>query len=106
LVPLDYGNLNLGHAYIPLVKIPAAPNSPAGPYKGVIITNPRGPGDSGILDLVGVDGFGSTYQSAIGTNYDIVSFDPRGVGIAFHLLFALQIRLLSILEERNSTSPF
>ena len=47
-VPLDYGNPELGKASIPLIKYPASTNSSVGPYQGMMLINPGGPGDSGI----------------------------------------------------------
>ncbi|ESZ90954.1 hypothetical protein SBOR_8672 [Sclerotinia borealis F-4128] len=56
-VPLDYSKTNGTRASVPLIMIAAQNNSTDGPYQGMILTNP-----------------------VVGTNYDIVSFDPRGMG--------------------------
>jgi pimeloyl-ACP methyl ester carboxylesterase len=42
----------------------------------MILTNPGGPGGSGVDFLIA---FGESLVGVIGTNYDIVSFDPRGL---------------------------
>ncbi|KXH49675.1 hypothetical protein CNYM01_01529 [Colletotrichum nymphaeae SA-01] len=78
-VPLDYKNPSLGRASVPLLKIPAAAESPDGPYRGAILINPGGPGASGI-ELARYNG--TTVQAAAGSNFDIIGFDPRGVGIS------------------------
>ncbi|KAJ0168241.1 Tripeptidyl aminopeptidase [Colletotrichum tanaceti] len=77
-VPLDYQQPDLGRAAIALVKLPAASESPDGQYRGMILINPGGPGASGVeLALYN----GSVVQAVAGSNYDVVGFDPRGVGI-------------------------
>jgi pimeloyl-ACP methyl ester carboxylesterase len=64
-----------GRSYIPIIKYPASTT----PYKGMILANPGGPGDPGTSWIMqgaeSVAGF-------LGTNYDLVSWDPRGVGYA------------------------
>ncbi|GAB7356790.1 hypothetical protein MBLNU459_g7680t2 [Dothideomycetes sp. NU459] len=75
-VPLDYTNLTLGLASVPLVKLPANASAATDKYKGIIITNPGGPSVSGVEDLL-ANGF--LYQAVVGSNYDLVSFDPRGI---------------------------
>ncbi|KAI0195439.1 hypothetical protein F4808DRAFT_440559 [Astrocystis sublimbata] len=46
-------------------------------YRGPVIFNPGGPGDSGIFAL---KDHGASLQTIIGHNHDLVSFDPRGIG--------------------------
>ncbi|EHK96234.1 putative Tripeptidyl aminopeptidase [Glarea lozoyensis 74030] len=46
-------------------------------YKGAVFINPGGPGGSGIWFI---KHFSPYYQTVVGKNYDIISFDPRGVG--------------------------
>lgn len=71
-VPLDYKKPDLGGAYVPVVKYPATTT----PYKGMVLTNPGGPGDSGVAFLFSALELGT---QIVGTNYDLVSWDPRGV---------------------------
>ncbi|KAE9366802.1 alpha/beta-hydrolase [Stipitochalara longipes BDJ] len=82
-VPLDYLKLNGSRSSIPLVKMPAAGT----PYKGMLLTNPGGPGSNGIEYLrnavysIKVDPSLSILQT-LHQNYDLVSWDVRGVGLA------------------------
>jgi len=78
-VPLDYQNPRLGRASVPLIKYPAVPNSPDGPYQGMILINPGGPGASGVNEA---RDNASTIQSLIGTNWDVVGFDARGMWLS------------------------
>jgi pimeloyl-ACP methyl ester carboxylesterase len=45
--------------------------------RGPVFFNPGGPGGSGVWSLLD---HGKYLQTIVGTNHDIVSFDPRGVG--------------------------
>jgi pimeloyl-ACP methyl ester carboxylesterase len=76
-VPLDYSKPNGSQAAVPLIKLAAILNGTTGTYKGMILTNPGGPGNSGVDSILT---YGDVLQSVIGTNYDIVAFDPRGIG--------------------------
>ncbi|KAK2754920.1 alpha beta hydrolase fold family [Colletotrichum kahawae] len=78
-VPLDYLNPGLARALVPPIKFSAAPSSPDGPYRGMILVNPGGPGASGV-ELIRENG--PLLAQAIGTNYDMVGFDPRGIGLS------------------------
>ena len=62
---------------MPLLRLAALPNEN---YKGMVLYNPGGPGGPG-TDSVFVDGV--ALQASVGTNYDMVGFDPRGIGLAF-----------------------
>ncbi|KAI1750499.1 hypothetical protein F4782DRAFT_246550 [Xylaria castorea] len=46
-------------------------------YRGPVIFNPGGPGGSGVFAL---KDHGASLQTIIGRNYDVISFDPRGIG--------------------------
>lgn len=52
-MPLDYHKLDLGRASIPIVKYPAQSNSSLGPYQGMVLINPGGPGASGVSEALG-----------------------------------------------------
>ncbi|KAI8814942.1 TAP-like protein-domain-containing protein [Cladochytrium replicatum] len=74
VVPLDYLN-ETDNRYIPLavIKLPATVKPSLGP----LFMNPGGPGGSGI-GLV--RSAGKVFQNFVGGRYDIVSWDPRGIG--------------------------
>ncbi|KUJ12862.1 alpha/beta-hydrolase, partial [Mollisia scopiformis] len=63
----------LGTFECALFDIPATTT----PYKGMVLTNPGGPGDSAIDDLIQN---GAYEASTVGSNYDFVAFEPRGIG--------------------------
>ncbi|KAJ3501873.1 hypothetical protein NLJ89_g9145 [Agrocybe chaxingu] len=77
-VPLDYSNPSAGSAAIALIRIPSPlglSGSPA--YRGPILFNPGGPGESGVNAGLAL---GSAIQGVFGQAFDLVSFDPRGIG--------------------------
>ncbi|OBZ74761.1 hypothetical protein A0H81_05698 [Grifola frondosa] len=73
-IPLDYHNSSAGNGRIFVVKMNATLER-----RGTLFTNPGGPGGSGI-DWV--DSTGEELLNFTGGHYDIVSWDPRGVGPA------------------------
>ncbi|CAG8959579.1 hypothetical protein HYFRA_00001481 [Hymenoscyphus fraxineus] len=78
-VPLSYQNYSLGLASVPLLKYPATTNSSSGPYQGMLLLNPGGPGASGVEEVFTS---GPLIQSIIGSNWDVVGFDPRGMWLS------------------------
>jgi pimeloyl-ACP methyl ester carboxylesterase len=74
-VPIDYAKPSSRTIGLEVSIYPHT--SSAAKYKGVILTNPGGPGDGG-LDL-GVELAGSV-PGTVGADYDWVSWDPRGNG--------------------------
>jgi pimeloyl-ACP methyl ester carboxylesterase len=75
IVPLDYDHPHGATIELALARIPAT--DPANRI-GSLFLNPGGPGSSGVnLVLFRLGGFLST---ALGGRFDIVGFDPRGVG--------------------------
>ncbi|TVY25840.1 Tripeptidyl aminopeptidase [Lachnellula hyalina] len=78
-VPLDYQNPTLGRASVPLLKVPAQANSSDGAYQGMLLLNPGGPGGSGVSEALNN---GSLIQAILGTNWDIIGFDPRGMWLS------------------------
>lgn len=84
LVPLNHLNHSdeaLGHAAIALIRVPSPLSStkakPHPRYRGPILFNPGGPGGSGVALLLGT---GDLLAQILGDEFDLVSFDPRGVG--------------------------
>ncbi|WP_030299339.1 alpha/beta hydrolase [Streptomyces katrae] len=73
--PLDYAHPESGQD----VDIAVARRQATGPGKrlGSLVVNPGGPGGSGIGYLQAYAGIG--YPAAVRAQYDMVSFDPRGV---------------------------
>jgi pimeloyl-ACP methyl ester carboxylesterase len=74
LVPFDYGRPAWKRISLPVIKLPAAD---PGQRIGSLVVNPGGPGDSGVqyarLARSAVD-------PAVLDRFDVVGFDPRGVG--------------------------
>ncbi|MFF2844773.1 alpha/beta hydrolase [Streptomyces sp. NPDC058001] len=71
-VPLDYADPGKGTVDIALARIAADTPGP----KGSVLLNFGGPGGEGISSLAA---FGRTFNDFTNT-YDVVTFDPRGVG--------------------------
>ncbi|KAK6341416.1 hypothetical protein TWF696_008492 [Orbilia brochopaga] len=77
-VPLDYKNPKNGlRAIIPIIKAPADPTVP---YKGSVLTNPGGPGELGTEFIYNVDFATHIASHIVGPGWDIIGFDPRGIG--------------------------
>ncbi len=75
-VPLDYANPTNGKTVT--LELSIYPHtSSAKNYRGVILSNPGGPGVGG-LDLP--DQLAPFFPGGVGADYDWVSWDPRGVG--------------------------
>ncbi|QTE00745.1 alpha/beta hydrolase [Streptomyces cyanogenus] len=72
--PLDWSRPKGDTIGIALIRAQAS--GPADRRIGSLVFNFGGPGGSGVTTL---PAFGSDY-AALGTRYDLVSFDPRGVG--------------------------
>ncbi|KAI0827447.1 TAP-like protein-domain-containing protein [Trametes gibbosa] len=70
IVPLDYLNETAGVAQIALARYKATTSN----RKGTVLFNPGGPGGRG-KRLASPD-----FQRLVGEDYDIVGFDPRGIG--------------------------
>ncbi|KAI0651010.1 alpha/beta-hydrolase [Trametes meyenii] len=71
-IPLDYHDAYAGHGRLALVKANAT-----GERHGTVFVNPGGPGQSGLEAL---DGISDELLALTGGHYDVVSWDPRGVG--------------------------
>ncbi|KAM5533228.1 hypothetical protein V8D89_013093 [Ganoderma adspersum] len=77
LLPLDYlANSSSGATTaIALRMIPARDRFN---YKGTVLVNPGGPGESATGDFMTL--FGPNISTVVGDSFDVLGFDPRGVG--------------------------
>lgn len=73
-VPLDYSNPSKGTTYIMATR--KAATGPAGQRVGALLLNPGGPGGAGIAYAQDP----SVVTKNVAARYDLVGFDPRGVG--------------------------
>jgi pimeloyl-ACP methyl ester carboxylesterase len=74
-VPLNYADPAGRHISLALDMIPAT--APPSQQQGILLVNPGGPGESGLtLALAVAEGL----SPGVAADYDIVGFDPRGVG--------------------------
>ncbi|HXR27143.1 MAG TPA: alpha/beta hydrolase [Candidatus Baltobacteraceae bacterium] len=76
-VPLDYAAAVTGTVHLSLIRLPATDRAQR---LGSLVTNPGGPGESGV-DFVRQDAT-TIFPAAIRERFDIVGFDPRGVGLS------------------------
>ena len=74
-VPLDYDSPAGATTQIALARVPATDTANR---VGSVFVNPGGPGGSGV-GLV-LDGFGEFLHQNLDGRFDVVGFDPRGVG--------------------------
>jgi pimeloyl-ACP methyl ester carboxylesterase len=74
LVPLDYSRPAWRRFSLPVIRLPAA--HPAQRI-GALLVNPGGPGGSGVAYALQAR---SEISAAVRARFDIVGFDPRGVG--------------------------
>jgi pimeloyl-ACP methyl ester carboxylesterase len=74
-VPLDYRNPGGRKITLALSRVPAT--APASRRQGALLVNPGGPGASG-LSLAAV--VASGLAPSVAADYDVIGFDPRGVG--------------------------
>jgi pimeloyl-ACP methyl ester carboxylesterase len=74
-VPLNYADPSGRHISLALDMIPAT--APASQQQGVMLVNPGGPGGDGLPLAAEV---AQGISPSVASDYDIVGFDPRGVG--------------------------
>jgi len=93
-VPLDYGKPQGRTITLSLLKVPATGSKPI----GSLVVNPGGPGGSGVdYAASGAQSFGPELTRA----FDIVGFDPRGVGTSTPLKCATTAQL----DALNASDP-
>ncbi len=71
-VPLDWQHPDGAHISLALARLPSRST-----HAGVLLTNPGGPGGSGIEFMADAS---QVFDAKVLDNFDIVSWDPRGVG--------------------------
>jgi pimeloyl-ACP methyl ester carboxylesterase len=74
-VPLNYADPGGRHISLALDMVPAT--APVSQQQGILLVNPGGPGGSG-LSLAAV--VAEELSPSVARDYDIIGFDPRGVG--------------------------
>ena len=74
-VPVDYAKPGSRHISLALDMIPAT--APKSQQQGILLVNPGGPGASGLSLAAEV---AQGLSPGVAARYDIVGFDPRGVG--------------------------
>ncbi|KAL6877159.1 TAP-like domain-containing protein [Trichoderma novae-zelandiae] len=81
-VPLDWLNeTDARVATVAMVKLPAVVPDDDPAFGGAIFTNPGGPGGSGVDFLLGMGRYLRYTADQPGRrHYEIISFDPRGIG--------------------------
>lgn len=96
-VPLDYGNAASRQISLALVRQPARDPSRR---IGSLLTNPGGPGGSGVNFARAIAG---QLAPEVQDRFDIVGFDPRGVGASSPLFCHDDIQRLAALEPEPAT---
>ena len=96
-VPLDYAHPKGPHITLALARLPAR----TGKKIGVLFTNPGGPGGSGVDFLRATP---SVFPAEILESFDIVSWDPRGVGASSPVQVPRQSRRVLRRRSRPSTA--
>ncbi|KIP07572.1 hypothetical protein PHLGIDRAFT_117965 [Phlebiopsis gigantea 11061_1 CR5-6] len=74
---LTYADPTAGIAELALAISPSLFAADDPRYRGPLLFNPGGPGGSGVQYLVALEDY---FRERVGPGYDIVGFDPRGVG--------------------------
>jgi pimeloyl-ACP methyl ester carboxylesterase len=79
-VPIDYAHPARGSTHVVIDRLPAA--DPAHRL-GSLVVNPGGPGGSG-TQFVAREALGtlSLFTSGVRDDYDLIGYDPRGVGLS------------------------
>ncbi|KDN22945.1 alpha/beta hydrolase [Amycolatopsis rifamycinica] len=93
-VPLSYQDSSLGTVRLAIARLPATDQA----HKlGTIFYNPGGPGSSGR--------FAPALTPALHARYDIVGFDPRGVGASSKIHCFTDPSQLEVLQRALGTFP-
>ncbi|KAF8160403.1 Alpha/Beta hydrolase protein [Pholiota molesta] len=73
--PMNYSDPTSGSITMAMIRIPSPLNN-TDAYRGPVLFNPGGPSQSGVDAILQI---GAELSAVIGAEFDIVSFDPRGV---------------------------
>ncbi|KIJ43913.1 hypothetical protein M422DRAFT_252838 [Sphaerobolus stellatus SS14] len=76
-VPMYYTDSSGEKFAVALIRVKAKVSPDSKAYRGPILFNPGGPGGSGVILI---DAIGENMQRLLGEEYDIIGFDPRGIG--------------------------
>ena len=76
-VPIDYAHPANGSIALALIRLPS---TDTGTWIGDLITNPGGPGGSGVEFVR--DEAQTIFAPQLRASFDIIGFDPRGVGLS------------------------
>ena len=99
-VPLDYSDLEGETIEISLIRIPSTSSK----IKGVVLSNPGGPGELGV-DFV--SGWSVEFVENLGLEeFDIVGFDPRGVGHSGGMTCLTDEQFAETIKCGNVNPPF
>ena len=103
-VPLSYANPSGPKIKIAVSRI--LHTSSAKNYRGIILTNPGGPGGSGLdLNMYLIAQLKADKLSAAANDYDWIGFDPRGVGSSVPALSCDPNYFSPDRESYNPTTP-
>jgi pimeloyl-ACP methyl ester carboxylesterase len=100
-VPLDHARPDGGTIRIALNKLPASDPSRR---IGALVTNPGGPGSSGLEFVFGAHGY---FSAELRARYDIVGMDPRGVGASTPVVCRVStVRQASRTDREENTAEY
>ncbi|MEU0357642.1 alpha/beta hydrolase [Streptomyces cyaneofuscatus] len=100
-VPLDYAHPGNGRTFV----LPVARAAATGPARriGSLVYNPGGPGAGGASSLE--EGMDEAFGAAVRARFDIVSFDPRGVGGSVPALTCEPVEAEAEEQEAGAEEP-
>ncbi|KAG8625890.1 hypothetical protein KVT40_006291 [Elsinoe batatas] len=98
-VPLDYSSANSTSLLLQLIRVKALQQ----PVKGSLVFSPGGPGFSGVEEVATN---GGAYVAVLRDQYDIIGFDPRGVGRTIPFSCSPSSSLSKRSDQDNRTEIF
>ena len=99
-VPVDHDTAGSDEITLMAARLPAT--GPAKERLGSLIVNPGGPGGSG-LEFIASSSLG--LPAALRKHFDVVSFDPRGIGASTPLDCLTKKRRKEIIESETPDDP-